>query len=152
MQLQRKQMELEVEASRLEVEIGRREAGLPQRKVLSPAIRLSLKRAPGEKRTGLSNFIQIDPNSDETIQQQLKAGLARCANRVIDLFREWDVNGDGEVSKKEFRMAMKVLGLDVPKAELNTLFDSFDADGSGTIDYLELRKALHGMPTRTVVR
>ena len=35
--------------------------------------------------------------------------------RVIDLFREWDEDGDGTVSKKEFRKAMPLLGLEVPK-------------------------------------
>ena len=32
--------------------------------------------------------------------------------RVIDLFREWDEDGDGTVSKKEFRKAVPMLGLD----------------------------------------
>tara|TARA_B100000767_G_C19274370_1_gene332740 strand:+ start:185 stop:313 length:129 start_codon:yes stop_codon:yes gene_type:complete len=31
--------------------------------------------------------------------------------RVIDLFREWDENGSGAVTKKEFRVAMPLLGL-----------------------------------------
>ena len=34
--------------------------------------------------------------------------------RVIDLFREWDEDGDGTVSKKEFRKAIVHLGLEAP--------------------------------------
>ena len=33
------------------------------------------------------------------------------AVRVIDLFREWDENGTGTVTKKEFRVAMPLLSL-----------------------------------------
>ena len=37
--------------------------------------------------------------------------------RVIDLFREWDEDGDGTVSKKEFRKALPMLGIQVAKQE-----------------------------------
>jgi Ca2+-binding EF-hand superfamily protein len=38
--------------------------------------------------------------------------------RVIDLFREWDEDGSGTVSKKEFRKAMPMLGLQLPEKEV----------------------------------
>ena len=82
------------------------------------------------------------PLSHTGIQEQLTAMLVKSAGRVLDLFRQWDVDGDGQVSKKEFRRAMKVLGFDAPREELDGLFDSFDPDGGGTIDYKELNKAL----------
>ena len=46
--------------------------------------------------------------------------------RVIDLFREWDEDGDGEVDKFEFRKAMPMLGLHATKDHIDALFDSFD--------------------------
>ena len=49
----------------------------------------------------------------------------------MDLFREWDVDGDGEVTKKEFRKAMAVLGFEVSRAVMDEVFDSFDAVGGG---------------------
>ena len=61
---------------------------------------------------------------------------------MIDLFRDWDDDGNGKVDKKEFRKAMKALGLDVPRKEVDGLFDSFDPDGGGSIEYNELNKAL----------
>ena len=61
---------------------------------------------------------------------------------MIDLFREWDTDGDGEVNKDEFRKAMPLLGLHVPRADVDALFDSFDADGGGTISFRELNKHL----------
>ena len=46
------------------------------------------------------------------------------------------------MSKKEFRQAMKLLGLDVPRSEMDLLFDSWDADRSGSIEHKELNKLL----------
>ena len=46
---------------------------------------------------------------------ELREALARDAVRVIDLFREWDDDGSGEISKREFREAMPRLGLEVPR-------------------------------------
>ena len=87
------------------------------------------------------------------------------ASRVIDLFKTWDVDGDGCITKGEsrtalpehapracapmciqltracawhvcageFRKALPELGLWADPAEVDALFDSFDADGSGEI-------------------
>jgi Ca2+-binding EF-hand superfamily protein len=82
--------------------------------------------------------------ADRPVQEILKEALALSATRVIDLFKEWDEDGDGTVSKKEFRKAVPMLGLDpVPsKADIDALFDQWDPDGSGNIDYKELNKIL----------
>ena len=42
------------------------------------------------------------------------------------------------MSKKEFRKAMPMLGLEVPKKEIDALFDSWDPDGSGSLTLKEL--------------
>ena len=68
--------------------------------------------------------------------------LTTNAVRVIDLFREWDEDGDGVVSKKEFRKAMPLLGLEVPKKEIDALFESWDPDGSGRLELKEMEKQL----------
>ena len=46
------------------------------------------------------------------------------------------------MSKKEFRRAMPLLGLDVAKKEIDRLFDSWDPDRSGEISLQELNKQL----------
>ena len=51
----------------------------------------------------------------DPIKDQIAAALRSNSTRVIDLFREWDTDGDGEVSRAEFHKAMPLLGLDVPK-------------------------------------
>ena len=60
--------------------------------------------------------------------EQLADALKKNATRVLDLFRSWDADGDGEVTRAEFHKAMPALGLDVPKAEIDKLFDSWDRE------------------------
>ena len=74
--------------------------------------------------------------------EQLKSILSVGFKRVLDLFREWDDDGSQTVSKTEFRQALPVLGLLVDKEVADSLFDTFDADRSGEIDYQELSKQL----------
>ena len=76
------------------------------------------------------------------IADQLRDALSKNLARVIDLFRDWDDNGDGCVSKAEFRRAMPMLGLQVAAADADALFDSFDADKGGTLEYGEISKQL----------
>ena len=74
--------------------------------------------------------------------EAMRDALAANSARVIDLFREWDDDGDGQVTKKEFRKAMNQFGLDAHRKEVEALFDSWDPDGSGSIEYKELNKLL----------
>ena len=48
---------------------------------------------------------------------------------------------------------MDVLGLSVPRAEVDALFDSWDRDGSGKLDFNELRSARRAETcARTILR
>jgi len=95
--------------------------------------------------------VKLMATADRSIQDQLRDVLTKNAVRVIDLFKEWDEDGDGTVSKKEFRKAVPALGLSAPRAEIDELFDSFDPDGSGTIEYAEFNKILRRGQTMTHV-
>lgn len=68
--------------------------------------------------------------------------MRSSAGRVVDLFRSWDANGDGNVSRKEFHKAMKVLGYDVGKKAIDQLFDEWDGDGGGELGLKELQRIL----------
>jgi len=85
---------------------------------------------------------RVQLGASEGVAEQLKAFLKANQARVIDLFRSWDDDGDGTISKKNFRRAMPILGLNVPRAEADALFDNFDLDGSGFISYQELEVLL----------
>ena len=86
--------------------------------------------------------VNLSASSDKPIQEQLRDALVKQGVKVITLFREWDEDGDGTVSKKEFRKAMPLLGLDVPRADIDALFDSWDPDGSGKLAMKEVEKQL----------
>ncbi len=73
---------------------------------------------------------------------QVGAALASRLGKVIDLFRAWDEDGNGQVSKKEFRRALGSLGLDLDASQCDELFESLDADGNGSLEYAELRSKL----------
>lgn len=77
-----------------------------------------------------------------SIGEQLLKALDKNFMRILDLFREWDDDGSGTISKVEFRRALPCLGLKVPKADADALFDSFDSDLGGTLDYNELHRAI----------
>ena len=62
--------------------------------------------------------------------------------RVIDLFREWDDDASGAVSRKEFRKAMQELGCEIERKHIDALFDEWDPDKSGSLQIAELNKQL----------
>eukprot|EP00966_Prymnesium_polylepis_P146983 3394712-Prymnesium_polylepis.1 len=74
----------------------------------------------------------------------LRDALSRSASRVIDLFRQWDEDESGSVDKKEFRHAVQSMGFDflATNEEIDMVFDSLDADGSGSLEYKEINKQL----------
>ena len=75
-------------------------------------------------------------------EDQLRFALRQNLTRVNELFQAWDEDQDGKVSKREFRRAVKLLGLSASKEDVDGLFDSFDPDGSGTIEFKEINAML----------
>jgi hypothetical protein len=52
-------------------------------------------------------------------------------------FRIMDDDGSKSLDIGEFKKAMREFNMDLSEADLRTLFEYFDADGSGTIDFEE---------------
>ena len=71
---------------------------------------------------------------------------------AAQLFHRWDTNHDGVVGEKEFERAVLHLGLTTRGADARLLFSQFDADGSGSITYHELRKILTKEEDATDIR
>ena len=74
-----------------------------------------------------------------------RLGTLLCARNtnLNDMLVQWDVNGDGFVDRSEFVQRLADLGLEEQvAAEQEELFDSFDNDGSSTLDLMELKAAL----------
>ena len=66
--------------------------------------------------------------SDLPMHEQIGIALRAKSERVIHLFREWDVDGDGKVSCAEFRLACMQMGIAADthagRRDVNRLFDS----------------------------
>ena len=78
----------------------------------------------------------------DSLAEQLAIALSARGAKVVQLFQEWDASGDGHVDKAEFARALSLLGLPAERALSDALFDAFDVDGSGKIEYRELHSML----------
>ena len=91
---------------------------------------------------------------DGYVQQAVEAfkeAMHGRLDRIIDVFRSIDSNADGCVSRREFVSVIPIVfgeawaahvGLPLDEATMLALFNSFDTDGSGKIEYRELYAAL----------
>jgi len=96
-------------------------------------------------------MIQAAERNAQANKQQMEAlnkveslyrDLGVHGKEALALFAQWDVDGDGLVSRLEFRRAMEVLGLGNEKSVIDALFDLMDYDDSGDITTAELGQAL----------
>ena len=62
-------------------------------------------------------MIRVNFNEDVSPVDQIREALSAPANavRVIDLFRSFDENDDGEISVDEFFFALRMLGIGVSR-------------------------------------
>ena len=77
----------------------------------------------------------------------LGAALKQGDASVASVVREWDVMGSGEISRTEFRNALRHPKLGIQKeflaiATIDALFDALDEDHGGSLDLQEMTTAL----------
>ena len=65
-------------------------------------------------------------------------GDCRLQGKIIDLFKEWDEDKNGKISKIEFRRAVATLGYEATPEQSDALFRELDKDKNGQIEYKEL--------------
>ena len=116
-------------------------AASPPRPGACTAVNHPLRR--GSTLGGSSLNIQLDAVRSMPIVEQLAEALAANHGRVIEVFREWDGNSSGRVTKSEFRQGLSLLGLSgVSGQQADDLFDEIDVNHNGEIDYRELHSKL----------
>ena len=102
------------------------------------------KRAKDKKTLNAAKKAFDDDGKTAKAMTEIRDRLLENLPRVIDVFRSFDKNGDGQVSKVEFRQVLPLLEL--PKygnAEMDAVFECIDLDGGGSIDFKEMQKLLH---------
>merc|ERR1712187_214349 len=85
----------------------------------------------------LKNYQRTEP-----FERHLNTG----SDCVKALFRTFDKNGDGSISKREMMAVIKGLCPEFSKSQLEALFLVVDEDKDGTIDYEEFIQFLFGAP------
>ena len=109
----------------------------------NPTSPAPLRRAPTRKIDAvLLQGFDVDEASDKSVAEQLRDALTKAAVRVIDLFREWDDDGSGRISRAEFHKACGEMRFHAPAEDIDTLFDTWDPNASGYLELSELRKLL----------
>lgn len=81
----------------------------------------------------------------DSLGQKVAEVLVRKKSNPKDLVAEWDRKHKGEISKVEFRQGVRGLGLKADNKDIDTLFDTIDTDGGGSLDLPELKDALKEM-------
>ena len=105
-----------------------------------------LKKQGSSKLSGIvgSGTRLVEGDGAPSIDEQLWNMLQKNLLRVVDLFRQWDEDGSGEIDRDEFAEAIVALGYEAPREDVDRLFDRFDRDASGTLSYRELQRAIAG--------
>lgn len=71
--------------------------------------------------------------------------------RVMDMFRQYDRDGDNKISKEELHDYMEAQGLTWKEGQLDRIMASLDADGDGFISMQEFKNACRAY-TRHILR
>ena len=73
-----------------------------------------------------SNIVHVNFDDSVPLIEQIRDALTLNGEKVVNLFREFDENGDGEISALEFAKAMPMLGIPVDREQVKDLFRTFD--------------------------
>ena len=74
----------------------------------------------------------------EWLHEELQNSFRRC----LDVFRDFDGNGDGTLTAGEFAKGLAELGVHCSVPVARELFALLDADADGTVEYTELLRGL----------
>ena len=84
-----------------------------------------------------------DIDGDKTIERQLGDMMRAQEWTTSDMIKAWDKNGDMQIQKMEFRVAIKnQMGNDANHVQIDALFERLDVDSGGSLDEQELRKSI----------
>ena len=88
-----------------------------------------------------SAVLSLDPSGELSVAEQLRVQLHANAITVMALFKEWDADKSASVSREEFHSGVAALGFSAGAEDVDRVFESFDADHSGSIEFGEVYHA-----------
>ena len=104
--------------------------------------RVAVRRETGKSGSNVVSGLKLESTTLVPILEELRAAIASNLGRTMHLFKEWDTNGNGVVDRHEFAHALEYLGLESNAETATALFDAFDDDGNGALQFSELHSKL----------
>ncbi|KAL5053761.1 hypothetical protein RYX36_034443, partial [Vicia faba] len=92
----------------------------------------------------MKSLFNRNPSSSSTASRSTSLFVhtrARLAGELEEVFKKFDVNGDGKISASELGSIMGSLGQPASDEELNNMIREVDGDGDGCIslpEFIEL--------------
>jgi Ca2+-binding EF-hand superfamily protein len=109
----------------------------------------AVKEAPAKPARKYSGVNGSAIATDEDLRQV----VMKKSGTIVAAFRSFDKNGDGQINRSEFSIGLKQSGIDLPKDQVNRLWEMADEDGSGVLHYTEFaRKFASYKATHTLHR
>uniref|UniRef100_A0A7S3GLC1 EF-hand domain-containing protein n=1 Tax=Palpitomonas bilix TaxID=652834 RepID=A0A7S3GLC1_9EUKA len=92
-----------------------------------------------------NDYVSVDEFLDMFLHDEWKRDvveafrkrMAEKGSSALEVFASFDVDGNGTISRDEFRAAMDRLGIDLSHRHYDTLMEDVDKDGDGVISYDE---------------
>ena len=104
--------------------------------------------SPKKKPQSLGAVAQLQGRAVSKIIAEIKSEMAaRGARGIVGLSRKFKViddNGDGVLSRAEFRKALNECNISLSSEEFTAVFAEFDKDGNGFIDFEEFLTTIRG--------
>ena len=92
---------------------------------------------------GAEVFVWLNRQQDKIKRRRTwQQALLSRPQDLVQLLQEWDVDGSGAVSRREFQRGISALGLPAQISECNDEFDAIDSDNDGVIYLWEVKAHL----------
>ena len=116
------------------------------RKITSRSSRMHGNGKPSVPSATKKTFIANDKNkkSLQGIKNSLVDKLYQQSSSLRNVFRKFDIDGSGELSRDEFRQAVAKLGFDPNSKEVDEILNVVDSDGNDNIDLAEFAAGFQG--------
>lgn len=98
------------------------------------------RMSPGQKVSMMTDHMALRVRKRQDSKRWIAELLSKRSPRAV--FARFDANNDGHISRSEFRNALK-REFGVAEKVSDEVFRQWDTDGSGTLEYGELARAMH---------